>query len=106
MIDSVIIPYKQNDPPIYKRVQKIKFCWRRQNGKCLLGFHPFLMGNQVKGGHYGEYPSLDPAKLLEGDLKFNNDFRGLYTDLLEDWLNVEARPIVKGIYEKILPFAP
>ena len=72
----------------------------------MLGFHPFLMGNQVKGGHYGEYPSLDPAKLLEGDLKFNNDFRGLYTDLLEDWLNVEAWPIVKGIYEKILPFAP
>jgi hypothetical protein len=30
----------------------------------------------------------------------------LYTDLLEDWLNVEARPIVKGIYEEILPFAP
>lgn len=66
----------------------------------------FLMGNEVKGGHYGEYPSLDPAKLLEGDLKFNNDFRGLYTDLLEDWLNVEAQPIVNGIYEKILPFAP
>ena len=65
----------------------------------------FLMGNQVKGGHYGEYPSLDPSKLLEGDLKFNNDFRGLYTDLLEDWLNVEAQPIVNGIYEKILPFA-
>jgi uncharacterized protein (DUF1501 family) len=65
----------------------------------------FLMGNQVKGGHYGEYPSLDPAKLLEGDLKFNNDFRGLYTDLLEDWLNVEAQPIVNGVYEKILPFA-
>ena len=65
----------------------------------------FLMGNQIKGGHYNEYPSLEPKKLIEGDLAFNNDFRGLYTDLLEDWLNVEAKAIVNGVYEKILPFA-
>ena len=64
----------------------------------------FVMGNQVQGGHYGEYPSLDPAKLVEGDLAYNFDFRGLYTDILEDWLEVEARPIVNGAYEKIRPF--
>ena len=64
----------------------------------------FVMGNQVRGGHYGEYPSLDPAKLVEGDLAYNFDFRGLYTDILEDWLEVEARPIVNGVYEKIRPF--
>jgi uncharacterized protein (DUF1501 family) len=64
----------------------------------------FVMGSQVQGGHYGEYPSLDPAKLVEGDLAYNFDFRGLYTDILEDWLEVEARPIVNGAYEKIRPF--
>ena len=64
----------------------------------------FVMGNKVQGGHYGEYPSLDPAKLVEGDLAYNFDFRGLYTDILEDWLEVEARPIVNGVYEKIRPF--
>ena len=43
--------------------------------------------------------------LVEGDLRFNNDFRGLYTDILEDWLSVDAQPIVKGQYEKNRPFA-
>ena len=64
----------------------------------------FILGNQIKGGHYNEYPSLDPVKLIEGDLAFNNDFRGLYTDILEDWLEVEARPIVNGVFEKVRPF--
>ena len=64
----------------------------------------FLMGNRVQGGQYGEYPSLDPSKLVEGDLAYSFDFRGLYTDILEDWLEVEARPIVNGVYEKIRPF--
>ena len=65
----------------------------------------FMLGNQIKGGHYNEYPSLDPVKLIEGDLAFNNDFRGLYTDILEDWLEVEARPIVNGVFEKVRPFS-
>ena len=65
----------------------------------------FLLGNQIIGGHYNEYPSLDPVKLIEGDLAFNNDFRGLYTDILEDWLEVEARPIVNGVFEKVRPFS-
>lgn len=60
----------------------------------------FLIGDGVRGGHYSEYPSLDADKLIEGDLAFNFDFRGLYTEILEDWLDVEAKPIVKGTYEK------
>jgi uncharacterized protein (DUF1501 family) len=59
----------------------------------------FVIGNQVAGGHYGEYPSLEPSKLIEGDLAYNYDFRGLYTDILEDWLEVEARSIVNGAFE-------
>lgn len=65
----------------------------------------FILGNQINGGHYNEYPSLDPVKLIEGDLAFSNDFRGLYTDILEDWLEVEARPIVNGVFEKVRPFS-
>jgi len=65
----------------------------------------FLIGDQVNGGHFGEYPEIETSALVEGDLRFNNDFRGLYTDVLEDWLSVDARPIVQGNYEKIRPFA-
>ncbi len=65
----------------------------------------FVIGDKVNGGHYSEYPSLDPSALVEGDLAYNFDFRGLYTDLLEDWLGIEAAPIVGGKFEKISPFA-
>jgi uncharacterized protein (DUF1501 family) len=64
----------------------------------------FLLGNNVKGGQYNDYPSLDPDKHVEGDLKFNFDFRGLYSDILEDWLSVEAKDIVGGNFEKLSPF--
>ena len=61
----------------------------------------FVIGNNVKGGLYGEYPSLDESKLLEGDLHFNNDFRGLYSTLLENWIGIDAKAIVGGNFEKM-----
>ena len=61
----------------------------------------FVIGDAVKGGLYGEYPSLDENKLLEGDLHFNNDFRGLYSTLLEKWLGLDAQPIVNGSFEQM-----
>ena len=61
----------------------------------------FLIGDGVTGGQYSEYPSLAEDQLVEGDLAFNLDFRSLYTEILEDWLQVDARPIVKGEYEKV-----
>ena len=33
------------------------------------------------------------------------DFRGLYTTLLEQWMGVEAAPIVGGHYEELPIFA-
>jgi len=61
----------------------------------------FVIGNNVNGGLYGEYPSLDESKLLEGDLHFNNDFRGLYSTLLENWIGIDAKTIVGGNFEKM-----
>jgi len=61
----------------------------------------FVIGDPIKGGLYGEYPSLAADKLLEGDLHFNNDFRGLYSTLLENWLGLDAKPIVNGEFEKL-----
>ncbi|MCS5659264.1 MAG: hypothetical protein NZ842_02555, partial [Dehalococcoidia bacterium] len=61
----------------------------------------FVIGDAVEGGNYGEYPSLKSQDLLEGDLRFNLDFRSIYTEIMEDWLEVDARPVVKGEYEKI-----
>jgi uncharacterized protein (DUF1501 family) len=61
----------------------------------------FVIGDAVKGGLYAEYPSLEPNKLLEGDLYFNNDFRGLYATLLERWLGLDSKPIVNGNFEQL-----
>ena len=60
----------------------------------------FLVGDRVKGGMYAEYPSLDPAEHLSGDLKFNNDFRSLYSTILDDWFGFDPAPIVNGSFEK------
>ena len=61
----------------------------------------FVIGDGVKGGHHSYYPSLKAKDLVEGDLAFNLDFRSVYTELLEDWLEVDARPIVNGEYERV-----
>jgi uncharacterized protein (DUF1501 family) len=58
-------------------------------------------GDQVKGGMHSEYPSLKPEHLLEGDLLFNIDFRGIYGTLIERWLGLDAVPIVGGNYEQV-----
>jgi uncharacterized protein (DUF1501 family) len=65
----------------------------------------FLFGSRVEGGLYAEYPSLDPSDWEHGeDLKHTIDFRGIYGTVLEQWLGVEAEPIVKGRFEQIAPF--
>ena len=62
----------------------------------------FVVGEQVKGGLYGEYPSMKSEDLDEdGNLKHTVDFRSTYTTLLERWLGLDAKPIVGGSFEHI-----
>jgi len=60
----------------------------------------FIIGDGVKGGQYSEYPSRKPEDLEQGDLVPNTDFRGVYSTLLEEWMGLEASPIVNGTFEK------
>ncbi len=60
----------------------------------------FLIGENVTGGLYGEYPSLKPADQVSGDMGYNNDFRGLYSTVLDDWLGLHPDPIVNGHFEQ------
>ena len=47
----------------------------------------------MKGGLYGEYPSLEPNGLEEGgNLQHNVDYRSAYTTLLERWMGIDAKP--------------
>ena len=63
-----------------------------------------VVGDRVKGGAYSEYPSLAPDKLMDGDLRFNYDFRGLYSTLLDQWLGLDPKPIVNGSFEQLAMF--
>jgi len=60
-----------------------------------------LVGGQVNGGLYGEFPSLEEAQQLDGDLRANNDFRSTYTTILERWLGLDAPSIVNGQFEHL-----
>ena len=48
---------------------------------------------------YSEYPQTRPEALEQGDLVPNQDYRGVYSTILEDWLHLEAAPIVNGQFE-------
>ena len=59
------------------------------------------IGEPVQGGMYGEYPSLKEEELLEGDLRYNMDYRGVYGSLVEKWLGLDSVPIVGGHFEQL-----
>jgi len=54
----------------------------------------FIVGNKVKAGLLGRYPSLAPQDLFQGDIKYNVDFRSVYAGVLEDWLKTRSTPIL------------
>jgi uncharacterized protein (DUF1501 family) len=52
----------------------------------------FLVGDRVKGGLAGQYPSLET--LGDGDLIHNTDFRSVYATLLDRWLGCKAETVL------------
>jgi uncharacterized protein (DUF1501 family) len=49
----------------------------------------FVAGTSVKGGFYGDEPSL--TNLDQGDLKFTTDFRSVYATVLELVLGIDQK---------------
>lgn len=52
----------------------------------------FVAGPRVKGGFYGQQPSL--TDLDDGDLKFSVDFRTVYAELLTSVVRTDPAPIL------------
>ena len=65
----------------------------------------FVVGNNVRGGHYGELPSL--TDLAEGDnLPHTTDFRQVYATMIEGWLgHRSSSELLNGRFEPIDLFA-
>ena len=60
----------------------------------------FLFGPRVKGGLYGNNPSL--TDLDNGDVKHQVDFRSVYATVLQGWLDTPSKPVL-GQQFKLLP---
>lgn len=59
-----------------------------------------VLGGHVKGGLYGELPSL--SNLDEnGNLKYKVDFRSVYSTLLDRWMHAPAKDIIGGGFERL-----
>ena len=54
----------------------------------------FILGDSVKGGFYGDQPSL--KSLVNGDLAVTTDFRDVYSTLLEKVLQTPKERIIPG----------
>ena len=61
----------------------------------------FVAGGKLKAGLFGKYPSLAPADLFRGDLKYTVDFRGVYAGILEHWLKTQSQPVLGRKFEPL-----
>jgi uncharacterized protein (DUF1501 family) len=56
----------------------------------------FVAGGGIKGGVYGDYPSL--TDLDQGDLRFSTDYRSVYATLLDQWMGANSQAILSGSF--------
>lgn len=61
----------------------------------------FAIGQKVRGGIHGNAPDL--GNLVEGDLKYEIDFRAVYATVLEEWLGARSEPVLGRRYDAV-PF--
>jgi uncharacterized protein (DUF1501 family) len=60
----------------------------------------FVVGAPVKGGLYGEAPSLT-STIDSGNLKYTVDFRSVYQTLIRDWLQADAAAVLGGSFPEL-----
>lgn len=59
----------------------------------------FVVGNGIKGGLYGDPPSL--TNLDSGDLRYTVDFRQVYATILENWFEMPSQAALGGSFERL-----
>jgi uncharacterized protein (DUF1501 family) len=61
-----------------------------------------VIGNPVRGGIYGQQPSLAATDLdSAGNMKFTVDFRSVYSTILDRWLGVDSKAVLGGAFENV-----
>lgn len=65
--------------------------------------HMYLIGQGVRGGHYGQAPSL--TDLDDGNLIHTTDFRRVYATAMAGWLRLkDTDAVLKGAFEPLPVF--
>lgn len=60
----------------------------------------FAVGDAVRGGVYGEHPSLDEDRLvLDGNVDVTVDFRSVYATILGRFLGTDPAPVLGGEFD-------
>jgi len=59
----------------------------------------FVVGGKVKGGVYGDHPSL--IDLDHGDLRHATDFRSVYATVLQKWLGRDSTGVLAGSFDTV-----
>ncbi|NRA22384.1 MAG: DUF1501 domain-containing protein [Oceanospirillaceae bacterium] len=57
----------------------------------------FLLGGRVRGGHFGDYPSL--SELVDRDVMYNTDFRAVYQSVVRQWWGQPQFQLATGLDE-------
>ena len=55
-----------------------------------------LIGSRVRGRMIGEFPGLGSGLDEQGNLRATADFRGVYSAILEQWLDTDAAAVIPG----------
>lgn len=64
----------------------------------------FIFGKGVKGGLYGQHPSL--TDLDDGNMKMTTDFRRVYATMIKEWLGYDdTNGVLKGRFDPLGVFA-
>jgi uncharacterized protein (DUF1501 family) len=64
----------------------------------------FMVGKGVKGGFYGQHPSL--TDLDDGNMKMTTDFRRVYASAIKEWLGYDqTQAVLKGAFAPMGVFA-
>jgi uncharacterized protein (DUF1501 family) len=56
----------------------------------------FLIGTRSNGRMIGEFPGLSGGLDEQGNLRATSDFRGVYSAILEQWLDTDAAAVIPG----------
>lgn len=60
-----------------------------------------LIGDRIRGGLYGEYPSLAPHDQDDGDVAPTTDFRAVYASILEQFLDVDPADVLDHAFTQL-----